>query len=204
MLAAMSRPCPRRPAADRRDLPGGQLRGRPARRELRWAVAAPAHLRLAVQGLRRARPARRLADGARPGAVRATPAGQVQLLDRCGTLDEFLATQALARADQLLAARGALLAEARGIVERWIKAARGRLLAPPGGGGVLLHAARPGHLPPRRIDRFHVRIWRGSGAQIAAGPWFGDSAHVIRIGLGYPPEGELEKGLGIIADALDP
>ena len=39
----------------------------------------------------------------------------------------FLATQALAQADQLLAARGALLAEARGIVERWIKAYTGRL-----------------------------------------------------------------------------
>jgi hypothetical protein len=33
---------------------------------------------------------------------------------------------------------------------------------------------------------------------VAPGPWFGDSAHVMRIGLAY----ELEKGLAVISDAL--
>jgi len=39
---------------------------------------------------------------------------------------------------------------------------------------------------------------------VSPGSWFGDSAHVIRIGLAYPPDDELEKGLGIISDALRP
>ena len=37
---------------------------------------------------------------------------------------------------------------------------------------------------------------------VAPGPWFGDSAHVMRLGLAYPPADQLEQGLGIIADAL--
>ena len=39
----------------------------------------------------------------------------------CGSLDEFLAARLLSQADRVLAARGAVLAGARGIVERWIK-----------------------------------------------------------------------------------
>jgi aspartate/methionine/tyrosine aminotransferase len=38
----------------------------------------------------------------------------------CGTLDEFLAVRLRSRADTVLSARGSLLAEARGIVERWL------------------------------------------------------------------------------------
>jgi aspartate/methionine/tyrosine aminotransferase len=53
----------------------------------------------------------------------------------CGALDEFLATRLLAQADQVLAARGAVLADARGVVERWIRRTPARLVvAAPGGG----------------------------------------------------------------------
>ena len=34
--------------------------------------------------------------------------------------------------------------------------------------------------------------------------WFGDSAHVLRIGLAYETDGQLEKGLEVISDALRP
>ena len=37
---------------------------------------------------------------------------------------------------------------------------------------------------------------------VAPGPWFGDSDHVIRIGLAYETGGQLEKGLEVISDAL--
>ena len=121
----------------------------------------------------------------------------------CGTLDEFLATQALAQADQLLAARGALLAEARGIVERWIKAHTGRLRwLRPEAGAFCCMQLDPGTFHPAGIDRFHAYL-AGKRAQIAAGPWFGDSAHVIRIGLGYEPAGKLELGLEVISAALE-
>ena len=37
---------------------------------------------------------------------------------------------------------------------------------------------------------------------VAPGPWFSDSAHVMRIGLAYETDGQLEKGLEVISDAL--
>ena len=39
---------------------------------------------------------------------------------------------------------------------------------------------------------------------VAPGPWFSDSAHVMRIGLAYETGGQLEKGLEVISDALRP
>ena len=68
----------------------------------------------------------------------------------CGTLDEFLAAALLSRAEEILPARSAALAQARDIVERWIKAHTGQAaVAAAAGGGDVLHAARPGHLRAR-------------------------------------------------------
>jgi len=121
----------------------------------------------------------------------------------CGTIDEFLATKVLAQADQVLAARGAVLAESRGIVERWIKAHTGRLhwLRPETGSFCCVHLD-PGRFGPADIDRFHAHLAR-QRTQIAAGPWFGDSAHIIRLGLGYEPADKLELGLEVVSAALE-
>ena len=53
------------------------------------------------------------------------------------------------------------------------------------------------------MRRFYDRLGERRTA-VAPGPWFGDSAHVVRIGLAYPPDDELEKGLAVISDALRP
>src|SRR5258708_11662327 len=60
----------------------------------------------------------------------------------------------------------------------------------------------PETFPPAGIDRFHAYLAE-ERAQIAAGPWFGDSAHVIRIGLVYESAGKLELGLEVISAALE-
>jgi aspartate/methionine/tyrosine aminotransferase len=121
----------------------------------------------------------------------------------CGTIDEFLATTVLSRADQVLAARGAVLAESRGIAERWIKAHTGRLrwLRPQTGAFCCIQLD-PASFGPADIDRFHAHL-AGQRTQIAAGPWFGDSAHIIRLGLGYEPADQLELGLDVVSAALE-
>jgi aspartate/methionine/tyrosine aminotransferase len=120
----------------------------------------------------------------------------------CGAVDEFLATRLLSRADQVLAARGAVLAEARGTVERWIKAHTGALrwLRPEAGAFCCLQLD-PATFGPTEIDHFHAHLAR-ERTQVAPGPWFGDSAHVFRIGLGYEPADRLEMGLGVISAAV--
>jgi aspartate/methionine/tyrosine aminotransferase len=121
----------------------------------------------------------------------------------CGTLDEFLATRLLCRADQVLASRGAYLAEARGIVERWVKAHAGRLhWLPPDAGAFCCMHLDPATFGLQDIDRFHAYLAR-QRTLIAPGPWFGDTAHVFRLGLAYEPADRLQQGLDVIGAALD-
>ena len=120
----------------------------------------------------------------------------------CGALDEFLAVRLLSQASQVLAARGAVLADARGVVERWIKSHTGQLrwLRPEAGAFCCLQLD-PRSFGPEEIGRFHAHLAR-QRTQVAPGPWFGDSASVFRIGLGYEPAAKLELGLETISAAL--
>jgi aspartate/methionine/tyrosine aminotransferase len=120
----------------------------------------------------------------------------------CGVLDEFLAARVLSRADQLLAARGTLMARARATVERWVGEQEGRLQwLRPEAGAFCCTQLSPDAFGPSGLRRFHDRL-AGRRTAVAPGPWFGDSDHVLRLGLAYPPAGQLEQGLGIIAEAL--
>ncbi len=122
----------------------------------------------------------------------------------CGVLDEFLAVRLLARADELLASRGEPMARARATVERWIGDQDGRLeWLRPEAGAFCCVRLDPDRFGVRDVRRFHDRL-AGQRTAVAPGPWFGDEEHVLRLGLAYPPPSELEKGLGIIADALRP
>ncbi len=120
----------------------------------------------------------------------------------CGTLDEFLAGRLLGRADEVLASRGALLAQARDIVERWTKAHTGRLhWLPPEAGAFCCMQLDPGTFGPEDIDRFYACLAR-ERTLVAQGPWFGDTANVFRLGPAYEPADRLQQGLDIIGAAL--
>jgi aspartate/methionine/tyrosine aminotransferase len=122
----------------------------------------------------------------------------------CGVLDEFLAARLLSRAGQLLGSRGALMARARATVGRWIGEQDGRLeWLRPDAGAFCCAQLNPGTFGPSDIRGFYDRLGERRTV-VAPGPWFGDSARVMRIGLAFPPDDELEKGLAVISDALRP
>ena len=149
--------------------------------------------------------------GLRIGWLTATDPGLYEQLRRarfnsslcCGTLDEFLAIRLLCQADRVLAGRGAVLADARGVVERWIKAHSGRLRwLRPEAGAFCCVQLDPGTFGAGDIDRFHAHLAR-QRTMIAPGPWFGDSPHIFRIGLGYEPADRLAMGLDVIGAAMN-
>lgn len=122
----------------------------------------------------------------------------------CGVLDEFLAARLLSRADQLLRSRGALMADARATVGHWIGEQDGRLQwLRPEAGAFCCARLNPDTFGSPGVRRFYDRLAE-QRTVIAPGPWFGDSAHVMRIGLAYETDGQLEKGLEVISDALRP
>jgi aspartate/methionine/tyrosine aminotransferase len=121
----------------------------------------------------------------------------------CGALDEFLAVRLLRRADEVLAARGADLAEALGVVERWVKGEAGRLSwQPPDAGALCCLRLDPAVFDKPAVDRFHDQLARRQ-ALVARGPWFGDDAHIIRLGFAFEPAGRLGPCLAVIGEALD-
>jgi aspartate/methionine/tyrosine aminotransferase len=202
MLAAMSRTCPEalllidetyREATYGNDVPAASFAGASPRvltcGSLSKAHGAPG---LRIGWLTASDPA--LAEGLRLAKFNSSLA--------CGTLDEFLAVRLLRRADQILASRGAFLAQARDIVERWIKGHAGRLnWLPPEAGAMCCMQLDPSAFGPQDIDRFHAGLGR-ERTLVARGPWFGDTDHVFRLGLGYEPLDRLEQGLDIISAAL--
>jgi DNA-binding transcriptional MocR family regulator len=95
------------------------------------------------------------------------------------------------------------MADARGIVERWMKAhaAQLRWLRPEAGPFCCLQLD-PGTFGPQDIDHFYSHLTEQQ-TLVARGPWFGDSAHIVRLGLAYEPPDKLEKGLDVISAALE-
>jgi DNA-binding transcriptional MocR family regulator len=95
------------------------------------------------------------------------------------------------------------MARARATVGHWIGKQDGRLQwLPPEAGAFCCVRLDPERFGEPDVRRFYDRL-AGQRLAVAPGPWFGDSAHVMRLGLAYPPSGELEMGLEIIAYALD-
>jgi DNA-binding transcriptional MocR family regulator len=122
----------------------------------------------------------------------------------CGVLDEFLAGKLLAQADRLLRSRGALMADARATVGHWVGEQDGRLQwLRPEAGAFCCARLNPATFGSPDVERFYGRLAERR-TMVAPGPWFGDSAHVLRIGLAYPADGQLEKGLEVVSDALRP
>jgi aspartate/methionine/tyrosine aminotransferase len=120
----------------------------------------------------------------------------------CGSLDELLAAKLLSRADQVLASRGAFMADARGMVERWIKSHPGPVRwLPPEAGAFCCLQLDPDTFGLADIDRFHAYLAQ-QRTLVAQGPWFGDSPHIIRLGHAYEPADKLANGLDIISAAL--
>jgi aspartate/methionine/tyrosine aminotransferase len=121
----------------------------------------------------------------------------------CGATDEFLAALLLARADEILARRGAFLAKARTTVELWMEQQTRHLRwLRPHAGAFCCAQLNPVIFGPEQITRFHAQLAEHQTA-VSQGPWFADSPNIIRIGLAYEPLTKLEKGLTIMADTLN-
>jgi ubiquinone biosynthesis protein len=156
-----------------------------------------------------------------PGNIMLLADGRLALLDfgSVGRLDAQLRSGlqnlllAIGRGDpaafrdallDLLGSRAALMARARTVVERWIGEQDGRLRwLRPEAGAFCCARLNPNVFGPPDVRRFYDRL-SDRRTLVAPGWWFGDSARVMRLGLAYPPDDELEKGLMVISDALRP
>jgi aspartate/methionine/tyrosine aminotransferase len=121
----------------------------------------------------------------------------------CGSLDEFLAAAVLAQADRVLAGRGAMMATARDIAGNWARAHQTllRWLRPEAGAFCSVRL-EPGTFGPAELERFDARLAEEQ-ILVGRGPWFADSAAIVRLGIAYEPPDKLEKALAVIGTALE-
>jgi aspartate/methionine/tyrosine aminotransferase len=120
----------------------------------------------------------------------------------CGSLDEFLAARVLARADEVLAARGETMTTARDITGRWVGGHDGQLQwVRPEAGAICCVRLDPDQFGPEEIDRFHACLAEEQ-TLVGKGPWFADTASVVRLGIAYEPPDRLAKALDVISAAL--
>ena len=117
-------------------------------------------------------------------------------------LDEALAERILAHREQILAPRCTLLDEALKVLAGW-QAQHQHLLdwVRPDGGAMCCLRLRSDHFDDSSVARFWERLPEND-IQLGAGPWFGESPSVFRLGFGYLPLPDFHAALNRLADTL--
>ena len=118
----------------------------------------------------------------------------------CSTVDEFLGTRVLRRAEEVLAPRARLLRRALDELLEWTRDQPVEIVRPDGGAICCLR------LPVDRfsddaVGEFYAQLDKFD-ARVAPGSWFGEQDRVFRLGFGNLSPSEFGAGLDRVADAL--
>lgn len=118
-------------------------------------------------------------------------------------LDEALADLVLARREEVLAPRRALLQEALTVLEEWHARQNHRLdWVRPDGGAMCCLRLRDDRFDDDAVSRFW-RTLRERDLQVGSGLWFGEPARVFRLGFGYLPLPTFRLALDALAATMD-
>jgi aspartate/methionine/tyrosine aminotransferase len=118
-------------------------------------------------------------------------------------LDEALAERLLAHRDEVLAPRRASLDRALGILGDWHLSQEHRLdWVRPEGGAMSCMRLRSDHFDDSSVSRLWTQL-PDNDIQVGAGPWFGESARVFRVGFGYLPPPDFLVALHRLAATMD-
>jgi len=118
-------------------------------------------------------------------------------------LDEALAERILAHREEVLAPRSANLDQALEILGEWHAGHDQRLdWVRPEGGAMCCMRLRSDHFDDSSVSRFWEQL-PDNEIQLGAGPWFGESNRVFRLGFGYLPLPDFRLALDRLAATMD-
>ena len=118
-------------------------------------------------------------------------------------LDEALAERILAGREVVLAPRRASLDQALGTLGDWHARQEHRIdWVRPEGGAMCCMRLRSDHFDDASVSRFWERL-PANDIQLGAGPWFGESTRVFRLGFGYLPLPGFRSALDQLAATMD-
>jgi len=117
-------------------------------------------------------------------------------------LDEALAERILAHREEILAPRRTILDEALTILGDWHAGQGDRLdWVRPEGGAMCCMRLRSDQFDDSSVFRFWAQLPE-NGIQLGAGPWFGESPRVFRLGFGYLPLPDFRTALDRLAATM--
>jgi DNA-binding transcriptional MocR family regulator len=135
-----------------------------------------------------------------PGLRARLAVAKMNIVLSSSVLDEALAERILARREGVLAPRRANLDQALEILGDWHAAQKVRLdWVRPEGGAMRL---RSDQVDDSSVSRFWERL-TDNDIQLGAGPWFGESTRVFRLGFGYLPLPDFRIALDRLAATMD-
>jgi aspartate/methionine/tyrosine aminotransferase len=118
-------------------------------------------------------------------------------------LDEALAERILAHRDEVLAPRRTNLERALTILGDWHARQEHRLdWVLPEGGAMCCMRLRSDHFDDSSVARFWEQL-PDNDIQLGAGPWFGESTRVFRLGFGYLALPDFRTALDRLAATMD-
>lgn len=118
-----------------------------------------------------------------------------------GVLDETLAEQILAKAEEIHPPIIAELKRRRDIVDSWVQSESDLLeWIPPVAGATAFFRVKKD--PPGGLDAFYERLRSVQRVAVIPGKCFEQSNDFFRVGFGYPPTDQVEDGLKGISKAL--
>jgi aspartate/methionine/tyrosine aminotransferase len=118
-------------------------------------------------------------------------------------LDEALAERILAHREEVLAPRRTNLELALGILGDWHDRQQERLeWVRPEGGAMCCMRLRTDRVDDSSVARFWDQL-PDDDVQLGAGPWFGESTRVFRLGFGYLDLPDLRTALDRLAATID-
>ncbi len=118
-------------------------------------------------------------------------------------LDEALAERILAHRDAVLAPRRAGLEQALHVLGAWHATQQHRLdWVRPEGGAMCCMRLRSDHVDDSSVARFW-ELLPENDVQLGAGPWFGESTRVFRLGFGYLSLPDFRIALDRLAATVD-
>lgn len=128
--------------------------------------------------------------------------GKFNTVISCSPVCEALALKVLEQRDRIIAERRRSLAEGLARTTEWVRENQEFVeWVQPDAGAICCVRLKPSIFDDGAVSRFYDALAR-EGVRVANGTWFGDEAHVFRLGFGLLSMSDLHIALNALSTAL--
>jgi DNA-binding transcriptional MocR family regulator len=129
--------------------------------------------------------------------------GKFNTVVSCSPVCEALALKVFAQRERIIAERRQSLAKGLARTAEWVLENQELVdWVRPDAGAICCVRLKPSVFPDGAVSRFYDSL-ASEGVRVANGTWFGDEAHVFRLGFGLLSMPDLQVALNVLTDVLE-